>query len=122
MHRHVQRRQPVLDDSLEVPRFQVGQRREVAVTEGQPVIVVPDVQGLSQAGGIAVYKAEVAVIRAAPDPGRLEHDAHRQPLGTFDVVLDLLPRREPSAEHELLVGGQELPVEKVLERLAIDLE
>ena len=43
MYGHVKRRQPVSYDSLDVARFEIGQRGKIAVTEGKPVIVVPDV-------------------------------------------------------------------------------
>ena len=62
------------------------------------------------------------MVGAAADAGRLQHNAHRQPFGPFDVVLDLLARGQPGHEHEVLVGGQELPVEKVLEVFAVDRE
>src|SRR6266571_4043158 len=67
-------------------------------------------------------EAEIAVIGAAPDARRLQRDAHRHPLRAFDVVFDLLPRGQAGPEHELLVGGQELPVEKVLEGTGVDRE
>src|SRR5258708_11074468 len=83
------------------------------------VIVVPDVQGLAHPLGVAVDEAEVAVVGTAPNPWRLEHDAHGQPFRAFHVVLDLLPRWHARPEHELIVCGQELPVEKVLQSLCI---
>ena len=119
---HVQRGEPVLDDPLEIPRLQVGQRGEVAVAKREPVIVVPDVERLAHPLRVAIHEAEIAVVGAAPDPGWLQHDAHRQPFRPFDVILDLLPRGQPRPKHELLVRSQELPVEKVLEVPAIHLE
>ena len=77
MHGDVERRQPVLHDALEIPLLEVGQRGEVAVPERQPIIVVTDIQHLPHALRVAVHEAEVAMIRAAADAGRLEHDAHR---------------------------------------------
>ena len=62
------------------------------------------------------------MIRTTANPGRLQHDAHRQPLRAFDVILDLLPRWQAGPQDELLVRGQELPIEKVLETPAVDLE
>ena len=122
MHGHVQRRQPILHDPVEVPGLQIRERRKVAIAERQAVIVVADVERLPQAVWVAVHKAEIAVIRTAPDPGRFEGHAHRQPFRALDVVLDLLPRREPSPQDELLVRSQELPIKKVLEGSAVHLE
>src|SRR2546426_12688761 len=113
---------PVLHDPREVTRLEVGQRGEVAVAKREAVIVVADVQGLAHALRVAVHKTEVAVVGAAPDARRLQHDAQRHPLWPFDVVLDLLPRRQPGLEYELVIRGQELPVEKVLEGTAVNSE
>src|SRR5881409_1231915 len=57
---------------------------------------------------------------ATPDPRRLERHAHREPLGALDVVLDRLPRRQARRQEEAVVRREELPVEEVLERPAID--
>src|SRR2546425_11273122 len=81
MHGHVQGRQPILDDALHVPGLQVRERREVAVAEGQPIVVVADVQRRPQAVRVPVDETEVAVVPATPDPRRLERHAHRETLG-----------------------------------------
>ena len=67
-----------------------------------------------------VHEAEVAAVGAAPDPGRLERDAHGFVQRTLDLELDLLAVRLPDVEHELFVGGEEFPVEKVLDLPAVD--
>ena len=122
VHRDVQRREAILDDPLHVPRLEVGQGGEVAVAERQPIVVVADVERPPQVRRVAVHEAEVAMIGAAADPGRLERHAHRPPLGAQHVVLDLPPRGRPHVQHEVLVGGEELPVEEVLERSGIHRE
>ncbi len=122
MHGHVEGRKPVLHDARQVPGLEIRERGEIAVAKREPVIVVPDVQCLAQAERIPVHKAEVAVVGAAPDPGRLERHPHRQALGTLHVVLDLLTRRQPRPQHELVIGGEELPIEKILEVSVVDRE
>ena len=92
VHRHVQRRETVFDDSRRVPRLEVGEGGEVAVAKRQPIIVVADIQRRPQAIRVAVDEAEIAVVPAAPDARRFERHAHREPLGTLNVVLDLPPR------------------------------
>ncbi len=62
------------------------------------------------------------MVGAAPDTRRLERHPHREPLGTLYVVLHLRPRREPCPQHELVVGGEELPIEKILEVTFVDRE
>ncbi len=120
MHGDVQGRQPVLDDPLEVPRLQIRQSREVSVAERESIVVVPDVEDLPHALRVAVHEAEIAVVGTAPDAGRLECHAQREPLGALYVVLDLLPRWQLRPQHEAVVCGEELPVEKVLEVAIVD--
>ena len=103
-------------------RLEVGQRREVAVPEGEPVVVVPDVEHVAQAIGQPIHKAEVAAVGAAPDPGRLERHPERLAQRPLDLELDLLPAGLAHVQQELLLGGQELPVEKVLQLPAVHRE
>ena len=122
MDRHVERRQPVFDDPLDVVRLEVGERGEVAVAEGEPVVVVPNVEHVAKAVGQAVHEAEVTAVGAAPDPGRLEADADRLAQGSLDVELDLLAVGLAHVQEELLLGGEELPVEEVFQLPSIDRE
>src|SRR6266853_2210396 len=82
--------------------------------------LVADVQRRPQAVRVPVDEAEVAMVPATPDPRRLERHAHREPLGALDVVLDGLPRRQARLQEEAVLRREELPVEEVLERPAID--
>ena len=102
VHRDVERREPVLDDPLDVPRLEVGQRGEVAVAEREPVVVVADVEHFAQPLGKAVHEAEVAAVGAAADPRRLERDAQRLVERALDVELDLLAVRLADVQEELL--------------------
>src|SRR4051794_30717702 len=77
MDRDVERRQAILEDSRDVAVLHVGERREVAVREGQPVVVVANVERLAQAGRQALDEAELAAVGAAPNRRRLELDAKR---------------------------------------------
>jgi hypothetical protein len=120
MHRDVERRQPVLDDPGGVVRLEVGQRREVAVPERQPVVVVADVEHLADAVRVPFDEAEVTAVGAAPDAWRLDGDPHRLLDRAFDDDLErLIGPRLLEDEGELLVRRQKLPVEKVLELAAI---
>ena len=118
--RHVERREPVLDDPLDVPRLQVGEGREVAVLEREAVIVVADVQRLAQTLGETVHEAEIAAVGAAADARPLEGDPHRHLEGALEVEFDLLAIRLADVEQEFLLGGEELPVEKIVEGTPID--
>ena len=122
MDRDIQRRQPVFDDALHVVGLQVGQRGEVAVAEREPVVVVPDVEDVTQAVGQPIHEAEVAAVGAAPNPRRLELYPDRLPQGTLDVELDLLAIGLTHVKQELFLGGEELPVEEILQLAAIDRE
>ena len=117
--RHVERREPELDDPLDVLRLEIGERGEVAVAEREPVVVVPDVQHVAQPVGQAVDEAEVATVGAATDAGRLERDAQWLTQRALDLVLDLLAVRLADLEEKLLFGREELPVEEVLELPAV---
>src|SRR2546421_61831 len=70
--------------------------------------------------GVAVDEAEIAMVPTTPDPRRLERHAHRESLGTLDVVLDLLPRGKARRQQKALIRRKELPVEEVLQRPAVD--
>ena len=120
VHRDVERRQPVRDDPLDVVRLEIGERREIAVAEREPVVVVADVQRLAKAGRIPLDEAEVAAVGAAADAGRLEREPHRLVQRPLDVELDLLAVGLADVEQKLLVGGEELPVQEILQLAAVD--
>ena len=97
--RHVQRRQPLGDHPLEVGLGEPGQRREVAVQEAQPVVVVLEVQASAHALGQLVDEAELAVVVAGADPvedgaGHLGAERLAGRLGDGDVELDAVPRQQ----------------------------
>ncbi len=100
-------------------RLEVGQRRKVAIAEGEPVVVIPDVEDIAKAIGQSVDKAEVAAIGTASNPGRLEGDPHGLSQRPLDLELDLLATRLTNMKRERLLGGKELPVEKVLQVAAV---
>ena len=92
VHRDVQRRQPVLENPRDVALLDVRQRREVAVGEGQTIVVVAHVERLAQALGQPFDEAELAAIGAAANGRRLELHAHRFAFGALDLVDDRLRR------------------------------
>ena len=78
--RHVQRRQALGHDPLEVGLGEPGQRREVPVEERQAVVVVPLVEAAPQALGQLVDEAEGAVVVAGlqgVEQRRVDLDAER---------------------------------------------
>jgi hypothetical protein len=77
VNRHVQGREPVLDDALDVVLLQVGEGSKVAVTERKPVVVIADVKHIAQSAGQPVNEAEITAIGAAPDSRRFERDPER---------------------------------------------
>jgi hypothetical protein len=123
VHRHVERRQPVPDDPVDVVLLEVGQRGEIAVAEGEPVIVVADVEHLPNAVGVPLHETEITAIGAAADPGRLDRHAEGFVDGALDFDLEFVGRlRGPEGKLEVLVSGEKLPIEKILELLAVDRE
>jgi hypothetical protein len=105
VYRDVEWREPVFENSLHVPRFQVGERREVAVPEREAVVVVADVQGFPQSLRKTVHEAEVTAVGAAPDAWGIELDAQGGVVGPFHVELHGLPIRGACQQHEALLGG-----------------
>src|SRR6185369_7412595 len=47
VHGDIERRQPIFENPLEIALFQVREGREIPVGEGEPVVVVANVQRLS---------------------------------------------------------------------------
>ena len=90
----VQRRQPLGDDPLEVGLGEAGQRREVAVEERQPVVVVLQVEALAHARRQLVDEAELAVVVAGADlveQRRVHLDAERLAVGLGHLDQQLEP-------------------------------
>src|SRR6185503_11354196 len=59
---------------------------------------------------------------AAPHARGLELDAQWLAIGALDVGDEIAPIGQPSLDDERLVRGEELPVEKVVERTAVHRE
>jgi len=65
---------------LEIRLGEAGQRREIAVQEAEPVVVVLEVEAAAQAGRQLIDEAELAVVVAGADPveqGRVDLEAER---------------------------------------------
>ena len=120
MHRHVERREAILEDARDVALLHIRQGREVAVGERQPVIVVANVKPLPEPLGEPFDDAELAPVGAPSDRGRLKLDTHRLAAFALDVVLDFRPIGQPRRHDERLIGRQELPIEEVFQRPFID--
>ena len=95
--RDVEGRQALGHDSFEVGLGEPGQRREVAVEEAQPVVVVLEVEALAHALGQLVDEAELAVVVAGADAvehgaGDLGAEGNAGRLGDGDLDLDAVPR------------------------------
>ena len=120
VHRDVERRQPVLEDARDVALLHVRERREVAVGERQPIVVVANVERLAQALRQPLDEAELAAVRAAANRGRLELDAQRLAFRPLDLVDDRFAVGQRGFDDELVVGGQKFPVEEVGELAPVD--
>ena len=93
MDRHVQRRESLGDHSLEIGLGEAGQRREVAVEEAQPVVVVLEVETAAHPLGQLVDEAELAVVVARADAveqgaGDLGPEWHTRRLVHGELDLD----------------------------------
>ncbi len=120
VHRDVERREPVLDDAIEVPLLEVRERGEIPVGERETVVVIPDVERLAQPFRKSLDEAELAAVGAAPHGGGLQLHAEALPFGAFDLVDDRLAVGEADRDLEFIVGGQELPVEKIIDVAPVD--
>src|SRR6476661_33441 len=118
--RYIQGREPVFDNALDVVRLEVGESSEVPIAEGETVVVVADIQHLTKPGGQPIHEAEVAAVGAAPNAGWLEAQAKGISQWSLDLELYLLTIRLPHVEEELFLCGQEFPVQKVVQRTAVD--
>ena len=100
-------------------RFEVGESGEVTVPEGEPVVVVADIEHLTEPIRQTIHEAEVAAVGTAPYPGWLERNTHRFAQRPFDLEFDLFAVGLPYVKYEIFLGGEKLPVEKVLQDPAI---
>ena len=122
MDAHVEWRQPLGHDPFEVGLGEAGQRREVAVQEAQPVVVVLEVETPAHPLGQLVDEAELAVVVTRADP--VEHralhlHAERLAVALRDVDDELHPAA-PDVELELGLVGQQLPLDDVARDLAVE--
>src|SRR5262249_23112871 len=90
------------------------------VLEREPVVIVADIEHLPEPLGQAIDETEIAAVGAAANPGRLDGDAEGLGKRSFNVKMDFLAARLANGEAELLLGGEELPVEEVFELAAVD--
>ena len=74
----------------DVARLQVRQRREVAVAEGEPVVVVADVEHVAQPLGQPSTKQNSQRLAQRRIRGGSERHAERLALRALDLELDLL--------------------------------
>ena len=118
---HVERPEPFGDDPFEVGFGEAGQRREVPIEKGEPVVVVFQVEAAPHAFGQLVDEAERAVVVAGSH--LVEHrggelEAERLPR----LLLDDDAAFEAAASHveldECLVG-LDLVADDVADRLAV---
>ena len=131
MYGHVERAKPFLDDPCEVQLGEASESREVAIQEGESVVVVLEIERLPHAGRELVDEAELTVVvtclhavedrRIQADPYRLAlalgndelHDvaiaAHSEPrIRIIDqlLVLDDVVGYDPVDGHQLITGAE----------------
>ena len=119
---HVERGQAIGDDALQVQLGEASQRREVPVEEGEPVVVVLDVQALPQPGRQLEDEAELAVVVAGAhlvEQGGVHLGAQRlaRALGDRQVEVEAAPAH---LDVEVGLVGQQLPLDDVARLVAIE--
>ena len=122
VHRHVERRQPLLDDTRELRFLQIGERDVVAVQERQPEVVVLDVEALAHPLRQLVDEAEHALVGAGGDlrcAGRLELDAQIG-VGSARQAQRVAGAVALDAQGEPRVAAVERKVDGVAQRVAVD--
>ena len=77
MDRDIEGRKPIADDPLDILRLQIGEGGEIAVAKREPVVIVPNVEDLTEPLRIAIDEAEVAPIGTSTNPGWLEGEPDR---------------------------------------------
>jgi hypothetical protein len=111
--RDVEGRETLLHDALEVGLGEPGERREVAVEEGEPVVVVLQVKAPAHPLWQLVDEAELAVVVAGPHA--VEH--RRGDLGAERLARLLL-----DGHRKLQPAPRELEVEAGLVREELELD
>ncbi len=86
--------------------FEIGQRCEVAVSKGQAVVVIADIQHFANAFGIPLDETEIAAVGAPTNPGRLDCDAQRVVNRTLD--LDLVQYGDPVFDTDVVMASTAL--------------
>jgi Na+/proline symporter len=122
MDAHVQRREPLGHDPFEICLGEPRQRREVAVQERQPVVVVFQVEAAPHPLRELVDEAELTVVVAGPYPieDRARHlDAQRltRPFVDLEGQIEATP---PDLELDLGLIGGELPLDDVARHISVD--
>jgi hypothetical protein len=120
VNRHVERRQSVLQNPLDVLVLHVGERREVSIREGETIIVVTDIERLAETGWQSFDETELAAVRAAPHGRRLQRETQRLAVQSLELVDDRLAIGLAGLDDELFVGGEKFPVEEISNRPAVD--
>src|SRR5687768_6258537 len=120
VHGDVEGRQAVAKDTLEVAVLQVRERGEIAVREREPIVIVANVERLSQATRQPLDEAELAPVRTATDGRRLQLEPDRIGVVALDLVDDVLAARQLRLDGQLGFRSEKLPVEKVRDLLAVD--
>ncbi len=119
MHRDIQRRQAIFEDSFDVALLHIRQRREVPVGERESVVVVAHVKVLAQSSRQSFDEAKLAAVRAAANGGRHELHADCFTFRSLDLVDDLLAAGQTCLEDQLVVRREELPIEEIAQLAAV---
>ena len=111
-----------VDDPLDLPLGEIGQRDVISQQEAQPRVVVLEVHGLSHAFGELVYEAEDAVVGAGA--GRIHEIALKVQAQVAPLVLHKRHRvllSAGAAEHHCkgAVVSEELVVQHIQYFIAV---
>src|SRR4051812_44604759 len=107
VHGDIERRESILENPLDVPLLYVGERGEIAVREGKPVIVVAHVEVLPQTRREPLDEAELAAVGAAAYRPRHELAANGLAVGSFDLANHRLPPGQPPLQHDILATPEQ---------------
>src|SRR5581483_7038068 len=120
--RDVERREPELQDALDLALREVGQRDVVAVQEGEAVVVVLDVEALAEPSRQLVDEAEHALVGAGRDLGRRGRLAlEPEPLAPLPPQHDRARLARPvGLDRQRLLARLDVEVDQVSEVAAVD--
>jgi len=96
--------QALRDDARHIRLCQIGQRGEIAVEEGEAVVVILEVERAAHAGGVLVGEAEGALVVARVHLEGFDVQAERQIVGLRDRRPPLAPLAVPPDQYDLLSG------------------